>query len=206
MATAGYNDFVFVNCPFDAEYMPLFQAIIYTVYRCGFIPLCALGEDDGSDNRLDKIIRCIEGCRYGIHDISRTEVNQNNFPRFNMPFELGVFFGAKRLGSREQKNKNAIIFERTQYTYQQYISDLSGVDTKAHNNDPNMVIRQLRDWLHTASSRKTIPGYTVLQQDYGEFVQKLPAIVELAGLNRDDIPFNDFCQIVEEAVREKIRQ
>jgi hypothetical protein len=203
-AVATYNDYVFVNCPFDDEYMPLLHAIIYTVYRCGFVPRCALEEDDASDNRLDKIIRCIEGCRYGIHDISRTQVNENGFPRFNMPFELGVFFGAKRFGNKAQKSKSAIIFERVKFTYQQFISDLNGVDTKAHNDDPNIMIRELRDWLKTASKRKNIPGHVILQREYREFRVKLPQIVEMAGLDIDDIPFNDFCQIVEEAVREKL--
>lgn len=90
----GYNDSVFINCPFDDEYMPLLQSVVFSVYRCGFLPVCALADEDGSDSRLDKIVRYIEGCRYSIHDISRTELT-NNFPRFNMPFELGIFFGAK---------------------------------------------------------------------------------------------------------------
>jgi hypothetical protein len=102
---AGYNDFVFINCPFDEEYMPLLHALVYSICRCGFVPQCALGEDDGSDGRLDKIIRCIKNCRYGIHDISRIETNTHNLPRFNMPFELGVFFGAKRFGVNSHKSK-----------------------------------------------------------------------------------------------------
>lgn len=203
-AEATYNDSVFINCPFDPAYMPLFHAIIYTVYRCGFIPQSALGEDDGSDIRLDKIIRCIQNCRYGIHDISRTELNDHQFPRFNMPFELGIFFGAKRFGDKTQKNKNALVFEKIKFTYQQYISDLNGIDTKAHNNDPNIVIRNIRDWLKTASRRTTIPGHALIQREYEEFRRKLPAIIEITGLDIQDIAFNDFCQIVEEAVRKKL--
>src|SRR3954467_8306304 len=95
-----YNDSVFVNCPFDDEYIPILRAIIFTIYRCGFFPVSALAEDDGLDNRLNKIERLIENCKYGVHDISRTELNVNGLPRFNMPFELGVFFGAKRFGDR----------------------------------------------------------------------------------------------------------
>ncbi|HTI92179.1 MAG TPA: hypothetical protein VL727_16410 [Puia sp.] len=38
MKVAGYNDSVFINCPFDDEYVPILRAIIYTVYRCGFSP------------------------------------------------------------------------------------------------------------------------------------------------------------------------
>jgi hypothetical protein len=94
------HDYVFINCPFDEEYAPILRAIVFCIYRCGFIPTTALNEDNALDNRLQKIERCIEKCRYGIHDISRTELNTNNLPRFNMPFELGMFFGAKRFGDK----------------------------------------------------------------------------------------------------------
>ena len=185
--------------------MPLFHATIFTVYQCGFFPVCALMEDDGSDNRLDKIIRCIEQCRYSIHDISRTELS-NGFPRFNMPFELGIFFGAKRFGQKEQKMKTALILEKEKFTYQKYISDLSGMDTKAHNNDVETVIRNIRDWLHTASGRKTIPQYPFIQHQYVVFLNKLQITIQKAGLDKGDLTFNDYCQIVEEFIREQIQK
>ena len=48
----------------------------------------------------------IADCRYGIHDISRTELDRDSgLPRFNMPLELGIFLGAKRFGAEEQKRK-----------------------------------------------------------------------------------------------------
>lgn len=98
-----YDNAVFINCPFDNEYTPLFQAIVFCVYRCGFVPVSALGEDNALDNRLQKIERCIAACRYGIHDLSRAEINSARLPRFNMPFELGLFFGAKQFGNKKQE-------------------------------------------------------------------------------------------------------
>ena len=204
MDRPGYSDSVFINCPFDEDYNPILQAIVYAVYRCGFFPKTALDEDDGTENRLNKIIRLIKDCRYGIHDLSRIELNVAGFPRFNMPFELGIFFGAKNLGNKAQKGKNALVFERVKYTYQQYISDLNGIDTKAHNDDPSIAIRKVRDWLHTASGRSTIPGYAILSADYKEFVNRLPVIVQEVGLVPGDLPFTDYRIIVEEAVREKL--
>jgi len=202
----GYNDFVFINCPFDDAYMPFLHAIVFTVYRCGFFPQCTLAEEDSSTSRLDKIVRIIDNCKYAIHDISRTEVSKTGYPRFNMPFELGIFFGAKRFGDKQQKTKVALIFERTKFGYQQYISDLNGVDIKAHNYDVPHIIQSIRNWLRTASRRVTIPGHTILVEEYNEFATRLPGIVTKAGLNIHDIPFNDFCQIVEEAVRENIKK
>ena len=36
---------MFINCPFDAVYEPLFDAIVFAVYDCGFIARCALEEE-----------------------------------------------------------------------------------------------------------------------------------------------------------------
>ena len=166
------------------------------------MPHSALEEDDASDNRLDKIVRCIEQCKYGIHDISNIELNDEGFPRFNMPFELGIFFGAKRFGNNEQKSKNALVFERTKFTYQKYISDLNGIDTKAHKDDINVIIKHVRDWLKTASKRKSIPWASTIQNDYQQFVTRLPQIAAIATLDIDTMTFADYCQVVEEAIAE----
>lgn len=198
-----YSDLVFINCPFDDAYQPLFRAIIYTVYFCGFYPTSAMAEDNAMDNRIDKLFRIIAKCKFGIHDISRTERDHaNHLPRFNMPFELGVFYGARRYGSKEQKNKNALIFERVKYTYQQYLSDINGIDTKAHNNDYKIAIRHVRAWLRSASGRTKIPGEQTIINHYDNFLVQLPVAATTAGFaNIDAIPFNDYCQMVEEAIR-----
>jgi len=205
MKVAGYNDSVFINCPFDDQYSPILRAIVYTVYRCGFFPKTALDEDDGLDNRLSKIIRKIKDCRYGIHDLSRIELNAADYPRFNMPFELGIFFGARVLGDDLQKKKNALVLERTKYSYQQYISDLNGIDTKAHNNEPTTAMAKVRDWLRTASGRRTIPGYAILTAQYQEFQNHLPALTEELGFTVANIPFIDFLNLVEDIVQEQIK-
>lgn len=199
-ASANYNDSVFINCPFDREYLPLLHAIVYTVYRCGFYRQSALGDDNALENRLSKIEKYIENCRYGIHDISRTEVNVNSLPRFNMPFELGIFFGAKKFGNRNQKLKNALVFERIKYSYQQYISDLNGIDTKAHNANPETVISETRNWLKTSSRRESIPGYRAIISEFIIFQNTLPPIAKNLGLDVNDIPFNELCYIIEEAI------
>lgn len=196
----GYSDTVFFNCPFDDDYMPIFRAIIFTIYRCGFYPKSALSEDNGLDNRIDKISRMIRACRYGVHDISRTELNGNGLPRFNMPFELGIFYGAKQFGDRRQKEKNALILERVKYLYQQYLSDLNGVDTKAHNNDPLEAIQKVRDWLRATSLRSTIPSYAVVRNAYLEFEAIFPEIASNLQIEANEIHFNDFCVIVEDFI------
>jgi hypothetical protein len=92
MPAPAPNRDVFINCPFDADYKTLFYAIVFTVIRSGFRARCALETADASENRFAKICAIIKDCQYGVHDISRTEVDGNPpLPRFNMPLELGCF-------------------------------------------------------------------------------------------------------------------
>jgi len=99
---------VFVNCPFDEQYRPLFRALLFAVLDCGFRVRCALEIDDASEIRIDKIFRIIGEAKYGIHDISRTEPDpENRLPRFNMPLELGMFLAAKRSAPGSKRRKAA---------------------------------------------------------------------------------------------------
>jgi len=206
--TASYTDSIFINCPFDEEYAILLKALIFTIYRCGFVPRSALEEDDASDIRIDKIVRLIEKCKYGIHDISRTQLDGKTFlPRFNMPFELGIFWGAKRFGKKLHKEKNALILEKEKYSYQKYFSDLNGVDVKAHNNKTEQIILAVRNWLHTASGRKTIPSAELIRKNFDEFIQvKLPIMLQASHAKLEALTFNDYCQFAEAALKEKLDQ
>ncbi|HDD9386145.1 TPA: hypothetical protein PBQ45_005000 [Escherichia coli] len=104
-----YDTNVFINCPFDNSYDPFFDAALFAIYRCNFKPRCALEINDAGDQRIDKINNIIKECKIGIHDISRTELDDHsNLPRFNMPLELGLFLGAKKFSSaKKQKSKRA---------------------------------------------------------------------------------------------------
>lgn len=199
-----YNDNVFINCPFDGDYAINLQAIVFTIYTCGFNPVSALSEDNALDNRLSKIEKLVENSRYGIHDISRTELNKQGFARFNMPFELGIFFGAKKFGNKEQRSKNALIFERSKFTYQNYFSDLNGIDTKAHDNSVSTIIQGVRDWLKTSSKRNTIPGHLAIIKDFEQFQTKIAAILSGLSLELTTLSFNDLCLIIQEFLKPKM--
>ena len=100
MAKSLYRYCVFVNCPFDDEYRPLFYAIVFALHDCGYAVRSALAVTDASQVRIEKIAAMIAGSKFGLHNISRTEPDANNgLPRFNMPLELGLFLGAKRFGT-----------------------------------------------------------------------------------------------------------
>lgn len=94
-----YNQNVFINCPFDFAYAPIFDAIVFAVADCGFRPICARERMNSGQVRLDKITEQIRDSRYSIHDLSRTEPDERySLPRFNMPLELGMALGCMRFG------------------------------------------------------------------------------------------------------------
>src|SRR6266550_5360914 len=129
MARNEYTTDVFLNCPFDAQYKPLFEAIVFAIQACGYRPRCALEIDDASEVRIEKIFKIIAECKYGVHDISRTEVTSaSGLPRFNMPLELGMFLAAKRFGGAKQRRKVCLVLDTMPYRYQQFISDIAGQD------------------------------------------------------------------------------
>ncbi len=134
---SAYGTSVFINCPFDTEYGALLDAIVFTVHDCGFVARCALEIRDTSEIRLNRIIALIRSSRFGIHDISRTELDSiNKLPRFNMPLELGIFLGAKSFGGGVHSSKVCLVLDTEPYRYQKFCSDIAGQDPSAHNGDP----------------------------------------------------------------------
>jgi hypothetical protein len=189
-------DDVFINCPFDDDFAPIFRALIFTILLCGFRPRSARELDDGAQTRIDKIYGLIEACRYGIHDLSRTELDAvNGLPRFNMPLELGLFLGAKRYGGKQQRAKRALILDIEQYRYQRFISDLAGMDIHEHRNQPTFAAAEVRDWLANVS-RRDLPSADRVRGAYQSFLADLPGIAATLEFDPDRIPYIDFERIV----------
>ena len=116
---AKFEENVFINCPFDEAYRPFFDAVVFTVHDAGFVARCALEASDSAEFRLQKIMKIIAECRYGIHDISRTELDPaHGLPRFNMPLELGIDLGCRAFGTAGQRQKKLLILDGQPYRYQ----------------------------------------------------------------------------------------
>ena len=194
---AGSGREVFVNCPFDEGYKAFFDAAVFTIFRSGFVARCARETDNAADNRFDKICKIIEECRYGVHDISRTETDGTPpLPRFNMPLELGVFLGAKRYGGAKQRLKSCIVFDREPYRFQRYISDIAGQDIHAHNGEPRTLIVELASWLRAQSGDPLIPGGIAIATEFATFAAALPAIYRARRLDQIEATFGDFSATV----------
>ena len=197
MTSRHYAENVFINCPFDDQYLNIRNAIIFAIFDCGFISRCALEIDDSGEVRFEKIQRIISECRFAIHDISRTEVDPDTrMPRFNMPLELGVFLGAKLYGDRRQKSKRCLILDREQYRYQAFISDVAGNDIRSHENNPEKAITHIRNWLNASSGRRTIPGGRTILGRWQQFERDLPDMCLQIPIEVAELTYNDYAYFI----------
>ena len=189
---------VFINCPFSPDYLQHFRAIVFSVARAGFRARCALEADDSSENRFDKICKIIGECKLAIHDISKTELDKKSkLPRFNMPLELGLFLAAKKFGNKQQKQKRCIIFDRSAYRYQKFISDISGQDIHSHSNKFAKLIEEISSWLRYEVLDPKVPGGHAITKEFKAFSKALPLICERYQLKPDELTFQDYRKMVE---------
>jgi len=151
----------------------MLRAIVFTLVDCGFVPRCALERSDASEIRIQKIYQTIEQCQFGIHDISRTQLDKKSkLPRFNMPLELGIFLGAKFIGAGSQREKACLVFDQDPKRYQMYLSDVAGQDISWHSNEPREVVRRVRDWVADMSDKNT-PTSAFIWDHYTTFLGEL---------------------------------
>lgn len=192
----NYHRNVFVNCPFDTTYGDIFNAIVFTVHRCGFVLRCAKEFSDSDSIRIHNIVSLIEKSKYAIHDLSRVTLSETaNLPRFNMPLELGISLGSAYFGTKIHREKKYIIIESEQFRFKQFISDLSGQDIQSHEGDPLKAIKCIRNWLSNKTA-DTVPSPSILIDEYNEFVEILP---ELCAENKwlvQELTFNEYSALV----------
>lgn len=198
MITRSYARNVFINCPFDSTYRPLFDAILFVAYECGFYPRSALEVDDSSEVRIVKITGIIRESRLAVHDISRTQLDRDTrLPRFNMPLELGMYLGAKLFGSGDQSEKAAIVLDVDRYRYQKFISDISGQDIRAHGGSTDEAIRQVRDFLSTHLDASVfLPGGDRILERYSRFRRDLPEMCGEMHLDPSMLNFRDLTGLI----------
>ena len=193
-----YAQNVFINCPFDLPYRPIRDALVFAIFECGLRPRCALENTNSGQVRIDKIVGLIRDCRWGIHDLSRTELNESSLPRFNMPLELGLFLGASRFGNPAQRLKTCLVLDREPYRFHQYVSDIAGQDIVSHGDDPERAIQAVRDWLAASlpSEARRLAGSGTFVRRYRAFLRDLP--IACARLERDpkNLTFTDHAEMV----------
>jgi hypothetical protein len=199
-----YLDNVFINCPFDKTYNAIFDAIVFAIHDCGFIARCAREEQDSGDIRLDKLIRIIDDCKYGVHDISKADLDEHSgLARFNMPLELGLFMGCHRYAEKNHynKNKRTLVMDKEAYRYQKFISDLAGTDISIHEDSPEKAINIVRKFLYNNSQRSSIASGAYISARYKLFDENLPDYCNNLNWDRTDLTFLEYVSCVTEWIK-----
>ncbi|MDQ9172061.1 hypothetical protein Q8A64_16735 [Oxalobacteraceae bacterium R-40] len=199
----NFEKSVFINCPFDDKYLPILEAIAFTVLRCGGEPKLARLEADANEIRLNKIIRLMEESRLGIHDLSRTKLDRGTkTPRFNMPFELGLDMACRQWSKHpHHKSKRILILASSQFEYQKFLSDISGQDIHAHGDDPIEAIRGVRDFLNMNKPGKNklpYPGPKTIGRDLAKFRAALPMMLKTIPMHKRDLTMVDYIALASE--------
>jgi len=153
---------VFLNFPYDQQFVPLYLAYIAGVCSYQLIPRVAL-EVPGGQRRLDRIIELILGCRYSFHDLSRVELDlrRPRTPRMNMPFELGLTVMASYQNPKEH---TWCVFEKDYRRVLKSLGDLAGSDVYSHGGRPKGVLRQIANALVLENRRPEMKQLLAVHQ------------------------------------------
>jgi hypothetical protein len=175
--------------------MPLLRVLIFTVIQCGFKPRITTERSDSGGVRIKKISGIIGESKYSIHRISHIEpLAAGALPRFNMPFELGIDIGCREHGSDDLKTKRFLVLEKERYRYQKVLSDIAGNDIKAHENEPLLLVRAVRNWF-AENGVFGLASHTRIWDAYNEFLFKLSKEAERLGYkdgDYSDLPITEY--------------
>ena len=147
------NKTAFINCPYDDEYKSLFQLLVYLCAYFSYEPRFA-SEDYSSSSRTKKIIEMIKETSVGIHDISRIALT-DGYPRFNMPFELGMDYIYTEEFNDDRK---ILVLDGNNNDYKRTLSDLNCSDIDAHENKPKKLISIVRNFFIGIEQLSDVPS------------------------------------------------
>jgi hypothetical protein len=165
---------VFLNCPFDDLFAPLFHAAVLTIAASGFTPRCARETEGESETRIDRIAKGLSESKYSIHDLSRFQgEGPDHLSRFNMPLELGMALSIRYQGKTSGTRHNWVAMVPNGFVHQRFISDLAGFDPPAHDQTPISIIKAISGWLTIQ------PDYSPPAPSPKAILEAYPKLVEL---------------------------
>jgi hypothetical protein len=141
---------VFINCPYDAEFAPLMNAMLFATVCCGFVPRSANESGSVGTSRIDRIVDTLFASRFSIHDLSRCRgEGHEQLARFNMPLELGMAMALSRLTRKKKTRHEWFVLVPDGHAYHQFVSDLAAYDPAKYDGTVDTVVRRVMSWLIT---------------------------------------------------------
>ena len=196
-APDGFDRNVFINCPFDAEYAPILQAMMFCIVYLGFRPRLATETIDGAESRLARIERLVEASRFSIHDLSRCRAAEaGEFYRLNMPLELGFDYACRK-HAPWCAAKRILVLEEERHRFRAAISDLSGCDVQEHDGKYGKAIRKVRNWLVSEGGADRIGADRIAAAYEGDFQQWHVDRQRAAGFSEEDVRDTTTAELLE---------
>lgn len=174
---------VFINCPFDADFEPTFDAILFSTVCCGLMPRSALESGSVAVPRMERIVQAIFSSKYSIHDLSRCRgEGSEQLARFNMPLELGIAMARRFMPRRAAQQHDWLLLVPEGHAYLKFVSDLAGFDPLRYDGKTESVVPTVVSWLatrpdvvRTATPKEVLSALpefqfekTRLRRDWGE--------------------------------------
>ena len=197
---------VFINCPFDKEYVRFLRPLLFTVIYCGLNPKISQTKDSGKV-RIKHIYSLIQNSKYSVHDLSRMKAKRGgDLARFNMPFELGLDMGARFSARRNTKlaRKKFLIIDAQDFRYQKALSDISGNDIEAYKNQPRLLVVKVRNWILSHEKRKIKTG-SIIWEKYNEFYFDFTESLKNEGykpLDFQEMKYSELIYFIKKWIRE----
>jgi hypothetical protein len=188
---------VFVNCPFDTEYLPLLRPLLFSIIYLKFVPRIALEQLDSGQPRFEKIVDLVRESKYAIHDLSRIRATTaGEYFRLNMPFELGFDVACKIFKPGRWASKRCLILEAEQYRYKAALSDLSSSDISVHHNEPVKLVSAVRNWLNN-EARLRAAGPAQVWGRFNDFMADNYRELKLRGFSDEDIDALPIAELID---------
>ena len=186
-AVPDFGRSVFINCPYDRNFEPLLQAMLFCIVYLDMKPRIARERANAAEVRIEKIIELIEESQFSIHDLSRVRAARaGEFYRLNMPFELGIDHGCRKFKGDPWKDKKLLVLADRQYRYQKALSDIAGNDIEAHGNRYDNIVRKVRNWLVNEAGAPNVGAQRILDR-YADFQEWYFEKHRAAGASERDI-------------------
>jgi len=184
--------------------------MLFTLLYVGLVPRLASETSDSLEQRVEKILRLIKECKYSIHDLSRLKAEKaNELFRLNMPFELGIDYGCRRIANNHLRTKRSLILETKRYDIQKALSDLNGVDIKSHNNNPIKTVRALQHWLIETVGLKDIDSPSLIWDRFNEFNKNFYQRRKAQGYSKQDLqmmPIPEYIRFIRQWIKSNVNE
>jgi len=180
---------VFINCPLDRDFAPLFDAIVFATVCCGFLPRSALESGTVAEPRMERIARAIFESKYSIHDLSRCRGERDEqLARFNMPLELGIAMARRYTRTKKADRHDWLLLVPEGHAYVRFVSDLAGYDPVRHDGTVPSAARGVMGWLATRPDAVSAPTPQDALAALPAFISKKEELMRQWG---DNVPWAD---------------